>query len=315
MLQFNLVVFDRDGESYSINRWGRKNSNYPAMNEASLALERAGVESAEILAELYAIDDGKPLMLPKFIHYFKGHEPGTLNKIFLGIFDIWRINGNRVRESYAWKLEEAGRWFEGCRWVHVLPWRRVHSIEDLEQMRAEYVWEIGYEGLILRNGLGIFKWKPTLDMDAVIIGINKREKLAEKKVTSLKLALLTEEAFGTNGFCFVEVGDVASGINFSLREELYQLMEFKVGEDNDTIFVEPMVVVHIEFNDMYMDTTNRVFTFGQNQVGDLAGKFREVGTKKLIRLRHPKLRGFRKDKIVSLKDVGLNQVPERKVGA
>ena len=105
----------------------------------------------------------------------------------------------------------------------------MRSIDDLEQMRAEYVAKVGYEGLILRNGLGIFKWKPTLEMDAVIIGINKREKLEEKKVTSLKLALLTEEAFGTNGFCFVEVGDVASGINFSLRDELYQLMEFKVG--------------------------------------------------------------------------------------
>jgi hypothetical protein len=314
--EFNLLIYNRDGETFTINRWGRKLSNFPALNEFVMALEKndGSIKRLQLLVEMYAMENGKPLMLPKYIHFLKGHVAGTLQNIFIGVFDVVKINDLNITEPYSWKLEEAERWVKGRRWAHVLPWKRVKTTADVKGLWRDLVEGMGYEGLVVRTREGVFKIKPLLEIDAVIIGINKRELLKKGKVTSLKLGLLRED------MTFVEVGDVASGINVALRDELWNLMEYRVGEDNDTIFVKPMVVCKIQFNDMYSETLNRVFYFGAcDETEPLAGNisFEERGKQKLIRLRHPKLCGFRSDKIVCLKDVGLNQIPEgvRKNGA
>lgn len=294
--EFSLIIYNREGESFSINRYGRKTTNFPALNELIFALSKSEVRTAKLLVEMYAMENGVPLMLPKYIHFLKGHVAGTLEKIFIGVWDIYSINGRKINESHKWKLEEAQTWVEGCRWVHVLPWSEPRTIAALKRVWHEFVEEMGYEGLVCRTRSGIFKIKPLIDMDAVIIGINKRELLRDQLVTSLKLGLLNK-----NG-SIVEIGDVASGITFPLRQALWKLMDWKVGEDNDTIFVKPRVICKLQFNDIYPETNNRVFKFD--------GGFEETGKQTLIRLRHPRLLGFRDDKTVCLEDIGLNQVPE-----
>jgi hypothetical protein len=307
--EFNLLIYDRDGETFTINRWGRKLSNFPALNELELVLSKTdGMRKAQLLVELYAMENGRPLMLPKYIHYLKGHVSGGLEKIFIGIWDVLRINGVEIKEPFTWKLEEVGSWVKDCRWVHVLPWRRTSTPAEVKHCWEYLVEEIGYEGLVVRNRRDIYKIKPLLEMDVVIIGINKRELLKKGKVTSLKLGLLRDDML------FVEVGDVASGINHDLRDALGRLMEYQVGEDRDTIYVKPMVVCTIQFNDIYEETDNRIYKFGACDKAEIEAHgqpiFEEKGKQKLIKLRHPKLAGFRSDKIVSLHDVGLNQIPE-----
>jgi hypothetical protein len=307
--EFNLLIYDRDGETFTINRWSRKLSNFPALNELELALSKSEIRKAQLLVELYAMENGRPLMLPKYIHYLKGHVSGGLEKIFIGIWDVLRINGLEIKEPFAWKLEEADSWVKDCRWVHVLPWRRTNTPTEVKHSWHYLVKEIGYEGLVIRTSKDIFKIKPLLEMDAVIIGINKRKLLEQGKVTSLKLGLLRGDML------FVEVGDVASGINHALREALWNLMQYRVGEDNDTIYVKPMVVCTIQFNDIYEQTGNHIYKFGACDKAEIEAHghpiFEERGKQKLIKLRHPKLAGFRSDKIVSLHDVGLNQIPEK----
>ena len=303
--EFTYLRYDRNGETFTMNKWGKKRSAsitsdkwFPALAEFAEAMETTNVQEAELLVELYAMDNDRPLMLPNFIHYMKGSDLSLRKKVFIGIWDLISINGNTIHEPYHWKLEEASCWVKGCRNVHVLTWMKPQSISDVKDFWEKYVKEIGYEGLVYRNSLGVFKIKPYLEMDAVIIGINKRKLFAEKKVTSLMLALLRED------MSFVEVGDVASGINFNLRETLWKLMKYKVGEDRETIFIKPMVVVNVAFNAMYPETTNRIFKFN----GYVAG-VKQMGTQKLIKMRHPRLVSFRKDKTVCLGDVGLNQIP------
>lgn len=318
--EFNYLSYDRDGETFCMNRWNKKKTGFPALNEFVEAMNKTEIQKAELLVELYAMDKGRPLMLPNYIHYMKGQDKSLREKVFIGIWDLISINDNLIREAkqctfsndsvtrevfcrHDWKLEEVERWVKGCKRVHVLRWIKPRNIADVKAFWKQHVDEGGYEGLIVRNSLGIFKIKPLLEMDAVIIGINKRELMKEQKVTSLMLALLRDD------MTFVEVGDVASGINFKLREAFWKLLDHKVGEDNGTIYVKPMVIVTVQFNAMYFKTRNRIFRFGSGAYLDPL--FKRVGEQKLIKMRHPRVTGFRKDKIVCLNDVGLNQIPYR----
>ena len=302
--EFTLVHYERDGESYCANRWQRKTTSFPALNELIEALKRTQIVKADILSELYGMENGRPMALPKLIHFIKGGDERLHDNLFLGIFDVVSLNDLTIREPYHWKLEEAQRWFKGCVHVHVLPWAIVKGRNELvvnrnivasvEDFWNHYVTLEGYEGIILRNAFGIFKLKPLLELDAVIIGINKQNKgFKEQTARSLKLALRNQDG------SFVEIGDVASGITVQLGKKLWQLTQHKVGEDNESVFVKPIVIINVEFNAIYPKTRNRVFTFDS---------FKEIGTQPVMRMRHPKFIRFRTDKNPSVADIGLQQV-------
>ena len=55
----------------------------------------------------------------------------------------------------------------------------------------------------------------------------------------------------------IEVSDVASGIDHSLRHSLWQLMEYKVGEDKESVLVEPLVIVQIRMDYIFFVLNHR----------------------------------------------------------
>jgi hypothetical protein len=100
---------------------------------------------------------------------------------------------------------------------------------------------------------------------------------------------------------YVEIGD-CSGIGEDDSKELFELTRsFSVGEDNATVFVEPVVIATVEYIQTYPDTRNKVYRIEK-------GRVREVGETTLVRLRNPHVKGYRADKKACLEDVGLNQV-------
>jgi hypothetical protein len=79
-------------------------------------------------------------------------------------------------------------------------------------------------------------------------------------------------------------------------------MDFKVGEDDKCVWVKPMVICTVEYTDVFKGK-NKVFIF------DEKSGYTHVGYTDLVRLRHPRLRGFRGEKKVNSQDIGLNQIP------
>lgn len=299
--EFNLLRF-KDGSAYTINRWGRKRVDLPALLELSKALG-GFVREAEMLVELYAIEGDKPLKLPQFIHYIKSGDPHLLSKIHVGVWDVLSINGNLIKNNYLWKYDEASMWFSNCSLVEVLPYIKVENYEDAQQFWSKYVEALGYEGLVFRTNGGVYKMKPKAELDAVIIALNKKSSYGkatlfkEGLVTSLHLALINDDGR------FIEIGDCASGINGQLRSALWKLMEFKVSEDEDRVWIKPFVICTIEYTDLF-ESENNVYAYdGKTYV--------KQGKTKLIKLRHPRLIRFRPDKQVTPSDIGLNQIPLR----
>lgn len=293
---FNLYSYNRNGESCTINRWNTKRTNLPCLLALTQALDRQQfIQTAKLLLELYAVENGKMLKLPKYLHHVK---TGDINKVRAGIFDLISINGNRIPHDYGWKLDEMKSWLDGTDLCHVLPYIHPKTVEDVKQFWNLWVVGRGYEGLVARNGGDIYKIKKHANVDAVVIGINKRPKLADKQVTSLRLALMDK-----NGN-FVELGDVASGIDHALRSKLYNFIDtFKISEDKDTIYIKPFLIVEIKYTETY-DRDRNIFTIEND------GRRKILGTRKFYSLREPRLVRFRTDKTVNPTDLRLEQIAE-----
>ena len=295
--EFALVHYERSGETYTLNKWCRKRKDFPALNELIKVMEqKPTIEKAEFLSELYAVDDqGKMIPLPDFLHTIKGG--GDLTKVRLGLFDLHSINDKPVREPYSWKIEELQEWFKEAKLVSPLPFLKPPlTHEKIQQFWNTWVEAKNYEGLVARSNDEIFKIKPFFEADAVIIGINKKPNLERKEVTSIKLALMEDQE------TFRELSDCASGISFPLRLKLYSVMEqFKVGEDKETIFIKPFIVVNVQYTDTFLNSQNRRWKY--------ADKYVEVSKTRFMKLRHPRLICFRQDKTANPDDLRLTQIP------
>jgi ATP-dependent DNA ligase len=171
--EFTLLSYTKDGETYTLNKWGHKRQDFPALNQFIEAMNKTPLTHVEMLCELYAQENGKPANLPTFLRYIKGKDK-KLDDIHIGIWDLIKIDGYAPQQTYAWKLEEVERWLQGCTHVKVVPYIKPHTIEEVKNFWRTCVEEKGYEGLVIRNGDDIYKIKPCLEVDAVIIGINKK---------------------------------------------------------------------------------------------------------------------------------------------
>lgn len=162
--EFTMLSYSKQG-SFTVNRWGKARTNFPALNEFAEAMQKTSLEKAELLCELYAMEGEKPLKLPDFIHYVKSKDEELLKKIHIGVFDLISINGQPVQQNYAWKLEEVSGWFEGCKLCRVLPYLKPATIQDVENFWKEWVEGKGYEGLVARSDDQLYKVKPISEVE------------------------------------------------------------------------------------------------------------------------------------------------------
>lgn len=296
--EFNYVYIDRD-RVYAVNRFGRKTEGLPALKELHMQfLKYEYLESCELLAEMYAVDEnGKTLTLPQFIHYLKGHDKSLHNYIHLGLFDFIKFRSNVVGKVKGKNHDSEARFrmLEGLngKLCHVLEWVKPKNWEEVEDFYKVKVDKEGWEGLVIRANGDTWKAKPNRDVDAVILGINKDNKSYGRGLAkSVRVGLLRDD--GT----FAVLGDATVPSNAEATE-LFGLTHVKTAEDGKTVYVKPIVVVKIAYISLFTETTNAVRD---------SGNTRELGTMPLVKMKSPRIVGYRKDKKVCKSDIGLIQV-------
>jgi len=285
--EFNAVFF-HGAECYSINRNNRIRYELYALKEIKDALTGEGVEEALLLAELYGVVDGRPQRLP----YFNSHKNDP--SLHLGVFDLLIPDGS---QTYEWKMREVEGWLEGCTYAHVLPYATARTEKEAQALWKKWVKEGGYEGIVARRDGETYKVKPLRDVDCAIIGVNKRKKLKQGEVTSLKVAVRDDRGR------YIDLCDVASGIDHQLRKELIRLLDFKVGEDGETIYVQPAWVVEVQYQETY-EAEKQVRGWDMRKDEG----YTDEGRIAYYTLRHPRLVRFRADKGGSPQDIHKNQI-------
>lgn len=295
----------------TINRYGRWRTDFPALNEVVEALDRTDLKEVEMLVELFAVDDqGRPLILPDFIHAAKGKDLELRKRIHIGVWDLVSVNGKPVRQDYKWKLEELKSWLRtesGCRLerAYVLPHHVKPSRKDIRDFWDLWVRIAGYEGVVARDGSDIYKIKPIRDVDAVIIALNKvdssgklTKRWVEKKVSTVRVALMDKDGR------FVELGDCTIA-NPNAQSALWNLHEYKVSEGSQRVYVKPLVVIQIQYTSAFEGSLCRNWQFNWTSGGYVA-----CGSRKFYKLRHPRFLRFRRDKQVCPEDLRLEQIKD-----
>jgi len=292
--EFSVISYQRDVRTFSINLWGTmRGDGDPWLREVKEALDKQPIREAVLLAETYAVEGDRMLKLPDLIHHLKN---GDQSKIRLGVFDLQSVNGKVANQNYLWRLQEAESWLKGCRLVHVVPYLKPKSHDEIRAFWHFWVEQRGYEGLFARDDRqDLFKVKKTLSIDAVIIGYSKVGRgWAKGLITSLRVAALTADG------SFVEVGDVASGIDSQLSQILFQkLIAYRKAEYETWDQVEPFIVVEVEATETFQ-AVKPVYALKD-------GVLEKTGEREAHSLRHPRLIRFRGDKKPVVDDIGYER--------
>ena len=298
--EFTLFRYERDGECFTINRYGHVRKDFPALNEAVELLNRkTELKSAEILCELYAWDQGRPQMLPNLIRWSKGKDR-KLGKVHLGVWDLHSVNGIRVLQDYEWILEELTSWFENGERVYVLPFVKPQHPRDLRAFWKTWVEDLGYEGVVVRANADIIKVKPVLDVDAVVVAINKvggtgnpNKRYKDQMVSSVRVALMDKEGF------FIVLGDCTIA-DPNWQKVFWELQDLKVSEDSKRVWVQPAVIIQIQYTAVFPGSICEKVSFD--------GKYHARGEMQFCKMRNPRFIRPRGDKQVDSKDLRLEQM-------
>lgn len=326
--EFNVLHYHRGATTFTKNKYGRKEtaSGLQAIADAQAMLAKSrSVKSAKMLVEMYVNYqvNGKNVLMrvSDFIHYLKGksHTEQSCRgkncygktvqeirgRIALGIFDIVELNGKKVNAAQLNKLKllenmlnvkkgaKPGRF-------HVLPWIYVGEVspgtmrKEITAAWATYKEKLGYEGLVVYAD-STFKVKPEVEIDAVIVGLNKNDGYSKHLGTSVKLAVMKDKN------TFVEIGDVASGISIKMRAYLWNFKrKFPLDETSQVAYMKPLFVVKVFMTDFFLKDMPMWKLVNGRRV--------ELGLYPSITMRHPKLVSIRDDKSVAVEDVGVQQL-------
>lgn len=306
-LDDTVVTLKLDGEftacyyfpdvCYTVNKWGTFRRFYPAVDELMETLAEAGIDRSVFRCELYAVekDSERPVPLQKFLSLGKGKNADP-ERLRLLIWDAVLWDNKKVTDSYEEVLDELEFELGDCKYVKSPTWFKPTTHEDLKSLWKHYVEDQGHEGFIIRRRSDWFKLKPILDVDAVIIGLNKRKHWNKQRVQSIKTGLMMED--GT----VVELTDVSSGIGHELQKELWKLTGYRLLDDFDTMYIKPRVIVTVEYTET-IPAMKESYVYKD-------GKKYNGGMVNFVSLRHPRFIGFRPDKSFNKYDIRASQIPD-----
>jgi len=292
--EFSLIAYEESQGAAIINAWGKLRKGYPALGDFEGLCRAKGYRSLKVLAEPHLVVDGKMKKLPDFLHAMKSGDPKLLELIRLGVWDLVEVDGTKPVQPYAWRLQELGNTLNGSERVFVVPHIVSPTREGFDAFWAEWVVEKHYEGVVVAVNEERYRLKPVRNIEAVIVGLNKKAKLLEGEATSVRIALMDGEGD------FVEVGDLGTATDREMSRTLYKLMKHMAQEEAKTFYVRPIVVVELEFTATYEAVQAKLRWNGERYV--------RVGTVNFFSLREPRLTRFRSDKRPIPSDVPIEQL-------
>jgi len=303
--EFEVIEYE-NGQATMYNQWGRERTNdLSALAELTEKLSKQNIRSVTLEAECYAVDSSnRMLKLPRFISIIKGYSYDDIEKhIRIAVFDLDQLNGHRVTDTYKWKLGELSNWLgtvNSKSKAYVVPHIFPKSTEEVEQFWREFVEARNYEGLFARINGDFLKIKPKLEVDAVVVGLNKdHDSFKNQEARSLKIALIDEHGY------YMVLGDVGSGISRKVGKRLWELTKLGIQDDDKVLWVKPHVVVKVEYEGLYEKQQPKLFP--SEETGFYVSGMKE----NFVSLRHPRLVAFRPDKKPIFQDVPITQVNGR----
>jgi len=232
-----------NGKVETVTAKGTVRSGMPPTEEAAQLLSAAGIKEAIFMAEMYAVDEnGRPQSYMKSSSILKNPDKAMDHLIRLSVFDVISIDGRSYEAaSIQDKMKEIERIFGKGKSVHAA--QTVTGTIEIARELWDQLQDKGWEGLVVHVGDKLYKTKPILSFDMVVVAVSKSQKVLDR-VGAMLTALIDKEGL------FRLTGEIGGGLNDEDRAELMNWAERnKVAEDDEHIWVDPFkepLIVEVE---------------------------------------------------------------------
>ena len=285
-----------DGKAETVTTKGTVRSGFPAIEEAANLLSKH--KNAVFLAELYAVDEHDvPESYMKAASVLRDPKLGVDDRLRLSVFDMISMDDKEyTQENVDTKMDIINQIFGPGKYA-----RPAHTIKG-GVAEAKKLWdqlgERGWEGLIVYFAGDVYKVKPLLSYDMVIVAVTKSPTFIDRIGAVLTAFIDKSSRFRLSGL-------IGGGFN---DEERAQLMEWaernKVMEDEDRIWVDPFkepLIVEVQAMEVNVKDRPKL-EYKDGRWVDIENDISGV-------LRFPQFKRFREDKDPKYPDVRVEQLP------
>jgi ATP-dependent DNA ligase len=297
-LDGELIALIWDGQkAITITPKGTIRSGLPATEETTGLLKN--FKTAVFMGEFYATDEsGKPQSYMKAASILRDPNSKKDHLIRISIFDVIALDGKDVSDlPIAEKMSKIAEIFnQGGKHIHAAPSTQ-GGMTDIKK-QWDVLEERGWEGLVVHLGSIIYKIKPILSYDMVVVAIEKSPRFVDRIGAALCAFIDKEGAFRLDG---------SVGGGFTDEEKVWILdwaNKNKVREDEDRIWVDPFkepLIVEVEAMEVNikdqpkMDFKDRKWVQIEEDISGV--------------LRFPHVKRIRDDKDPTHRDVAVEQLP------
>ena len=286
----------------------------PLLSEVSKISSRFTGRSI-LAGELYvATKEGRP-RVSDLASALGGGAKAEVEKLGFAAFDI--ISGGDAQSAmpladYKDRLALMERLLDGGKRVKCVKTETINSAKEAIDYFEDWVEAGKAEGLVIRLSNGrIYKVKPSLSVDAVIIGYTEKND-DNSQVRSIMVALMrSDEKFQLLGSCG-SLGDAKSRKEMMKKLEKSQVASnwrFTSGDGAMYRFVKPEIIVEIKLVDVQSEDSSGDPI--RKMVLDYNNEWIALQKLPLASMHSPVFVRYRSDKNVSAVDLRIEQITDR----
>ena len=220
---FYLLCYEND-KAVFINSGGNVIEDLPLIDDAKTLFEESEIKKACIAGELYFNKGNERSRVFDLTANLDEKSPD----IFFAAFDILFIDEKKYqRDELFNKHTKLDKIFSKGSRIHSIESKTVSSRKEIEDYYKQAVITDKHEGVIVKSAEGmIYKIKPSVTLDGVIIGYVESEDEREDMLREVLVAMLTEDN------CYQITAKIGNGFSDDERKALFKKLEMSKVDSN-----------------------------------------------------------------------------------
>jgi hypothetical protein len=226
------------------------------------------------------------------------------------VFDVLAAPLDESPVPYSEKLAKIKMTLASTQSLKPIESHSLSTAADIQEFFTKHAVEGKAEGIVIRHESGlIYKAKPHIEIDAVIVGYTKRADQADHARSILLALMWPDDTFQILGACGNLGTDAERAALLSQLESDSCPSQVRIASENGGLytFVKPKLVAQLRLTDIQKDRSDGAPTLTHKMIITEQG-WESKGQSPFGRPIHPVLQRIRLDKSVNSHDVRVSQV-------
>ena len=272
--------------------------------------EAAALPKGDILVgELHAVGASERPRVGDLSSVLSEAGQARCTDLRFAVFDALPATINESPVPYPEKLAKLKMLLGSTQYLNVLESQGRSTAADIQEFFTQHVLEGKAEGIVIRQESGlIYKAKPHIEIDAVIVGYTKRVDQVDQARSILLALMWPDGTFQILGACGNLGSDEARSALLSQLETDSCPSQVRIASENGGLytFVKPKLVAQLKLTDIQKDRSDGTPTLTHKMIATEQG-WESKGQSPFGRPIHPVLQRIRSDKSVNSHDVRISQ--------